>query len=146
MGRNGPKIGLNASPLLGMVLAQKPQDGSKRLGASFFVQNQSVSIIVSPFSRNAKAPFEALYFLLTIRDAYRDYCDKSSYRNRRVLSVLKVLTRRRHTSVAHQTNRLSISHTNLLNRFQWSGLCRCSRTYRGRLFRAVRPGAEQAHA
>ena len=72
MGRNGPKIGLNASPLLGMVLAQKPQDDSKRLGASFFMQNQSVSIIVSPFSRNTKAPFEALYFLLTIRDAYRE--------------------------------------------------------------------------
>lgn len=62
MGRNGPKIGPNASPLLGMVLAQKPQDGSKRLGASFFMQNQSVSIIVSPISRNTKAPLKALCF------------------------------------------------------------------------------------
>lgn len=82
MERNGPKIGLNASPLLGMVLAQKPQDGSKRLGASFFMQNQSVSIIVSPFSRNAKAPFEALYFLLPIICAYQDLL------NRDLLQVL----------------------------------------------------------
>ena len=72
MGRNGPKIGLNASPLSRMVFAQKPQDGSKRLGASFFMQNQSVSTIVALIFKKAKAPSQALFLLLTIREVYRD--------------------------------------------------------------------------
>lgn len=57
---------------LWMVFAQKPQDGSKRLGASFFMQNQSVSTIVALIFKKAKAPSQALFLLLTIREVYRD--------------------------------------------------------------------------
>lgn len=43
LGSIWPRIGLNASPYLRVVTAQKPQDAFTRLGASFFVDHRSVA-------------------------------------------------------------------------------------------------------